>query len=69
MNMKSKQNGVGLIEVLVALVLLAIGVLGFSLLQLRAIDAAQEATERTMAMSLARDLAERMRINLSLIHI
>ncbi|MDG9948159.1 type IV pilus modification protein PilV [Acinetobacter ursingii] len=63
MNMKSKQNGVGLIEVLVALVLLAIGVLGFSLLQLRAIDAAQEATERTMAMSLARDLAERMRIN------
>ena len=61
--MKSKQNGVGLIEVLVALVLLAIGVLGFSLLQLRAIDAAQEATERTMAMSLARDLAERMRIN------
>lgn len=40
MNMKSKQNGVGLIEVLVALVLLAIGVLGFSLLQLRAIDAA-----------------------------
>ncbi|AYO55816.1 type IV pilus modification protein PilV [Acinetobacter wuhouensis] len=58
-----KQKGVGLIEVLVALLLLAIGVLGFSLLQLRAMDATQEATERTASMNIARDLAERIRIN------
>lgn len=57
------QKGIGLIEVLVALVILALGVLGFAALQLRALDAAQEATEQTVAMSTARDLAERMRIN------
>lgn len=61
-NMKT-QMGIGLMEVLVALVILAVGVLGFSALQLRALDAAQEATERTVAMNNARDLAERMRIN------
>lgn len=60
---RSKQKGVGLIEVLVALVILALGILGFAALQLRAMDAAQEATEQTVAMSTARDLAERMRIN------
>ncbi|WP_376745099.1 MULTISPECIES: type IV pilus modification protein PilV [Acinetobacter] len=59
----TNQKGVGLIEVLVALFILALGVLGFSALQLRAIDAAQEATEHTVAMNNARDLAERMRVN------
>lgn len=60
---KLNQKGVGLIEVLVALVILALGVLGFAALQLRALDAAQEATEQTVAMNTARDLAERMRVN------
>lgn len=59
----NKQHGVGMVEVLVALVILAIGVLGFSALQLRAMEATAEATDRTMAMNLARDLAERIRIN------
>lgn len=57
------QRGVGLIEVLVALLLLAIGVLGYSALQLRANSAAIEANDRTIAINIARDLAERMRIN------
>lgn len=57
------QRGVGMIEVLVALLVLAIGVLGFSALQLRAFQATAEATDRTMAMNLARDLADRIRIN------
>lgn len=61
--MIAKQHGVGMIEVLVALVILAIGVLGFSALQLRAMEATAEASDRTMAMNLARDLAERIRIN------
>ncbi|MEC8056440.1 MAG: type IV pilus modification protein PilV [Pseudomonadota bacterium] len=60
---KNFQTGVGLIEVLVALLLLAIGVLGFSVLQVRAVDASQEASDRSVAMNLARDLAERIRIN------
>lgn len=60
---KISQRGVGLIEVLVALVILALGVLGFTALQLRALDAAQEATEQSIAMNTARDLAERIRVN------
>lgn len=60
---KKFQNGVGLMEVLVALLLLAVGVLGFSVLQVRAVDASLEASDRSIAMNLARDLAERIRIN------
>ncbi len=59
----ANQRGVGLVEVLVALLILAIAILGFSALQLRAMGATLEATERSNAMNLARDLAERMRIN------
>ncbi|MDN5488900.1 MAG: type IV pilus modification protein PilV [Acinetobacter sp.] len=59
----NKQKGAGLVEVLVALLLLTIGILGFSLLQLRAMDATQEATDRTSAINTARDLAERIRVN------
>lgn len=60
--MKSQQ-GVGLLEVLIALVLLGIAVLGFAALQLRAINASLEASNNVQAVSLARDLAERMRVN------
>lgn len=59
----SAQKGFGLMEVLVALVLLAVAVLGFSVLQVRGMDASQEASDRTAAMNVARDLAERIRIN------
>lgn len=58
-----KQKGVGLVEVLVALVLLAISVLGFAALQLRAIDSSFEANKQVLATTIARDLAERMRAN------
>ena len=46
MSFYQHQKGVGLIEVLVALVLLAVGVLGYSILQLRAVDASSEALSR-----------------------
>lgn len=65
MSVFNKQQGVGLVEVLVALVLLSIGILGFVALQVRAMDASNEATNRTMAINLARDLAERIRVNRS----
>lgn len=61
--MRKYQIGVGLMEVLVALVLLALAVLGFSALQLKAVDASLEASNNAQAMYLARDLAERIRIN------
>lgn len=61
--MMKRQTGVGLMEVLVALVLLSIAVLGFVALQIRAITASNEATMNVQATNIARDLAERMRMN------
>lgn len=58
-----KQQGVGLIEVLVALLLLAVAVLGYVGLQYRSLDATVEGGSRVEAMGLARDLAERIRVN------
>ncbi|MDG9860859.1 type IV pilus modification protein PilV [Acinetobacter ursingii] len=57
------QRGVGLVEVLVALLLLSIGVLGFAVLQIRALDASIEASKRIQATTIARDIAERIRAN------
>ncbi len=57
------QRGVGLVEVLVALLLLAIAVLGYVALQYRSLDATVEGASRVEAISLARDLAERVRVN------
>lgn len=57
------QKGVGLVEILVALLILAVGVLGFIALQYRALEATSEAGARIQAMMLARDLAERIRVN------
>ncbi len=61
----NKQRGVGLMEVLVALVILSIAILGFAALQLRAVSASLEAGNNIHATNLARDLAERMRLNRS----
>lgn len=63
MRITKSQRGVGMVEVLVALVLLSIGVLGFTALQLRAVDATAEGLNRVQGMSLARDLADRIRAN------
>lgn len=57
------QRGVGLIEVLVAMLVLSIGVLGFIALQYRAVEVTLESTYRVQAINIARDLAERVRVN------
>lgn len=61
--MKNTQKGVGLVEVLVSLLLLAIGVLGFMLLQLNALKATGESVERTQSLVLMREVAEKIRVN------
>ena len=61
MNRLSYQHGVGLIEVLVAVLLLSIAVLGFSALQVRAISATDESLVRTKSLTVVRNLAEVMR--------
>ncbi|SDB99804.1 type IV pilus modification protein PilV [Acinetobacter boissieri] len=63
MNFSKRQKGVGMIEVLVALLILSVAVLGFVGLQLRAAEAGREASNRILAMNVARDLAEKIRIN------
>lgn len=55
------QRGVGLIEVLVAVLLLSIAVLGFSALQVRAVSATDESLIRTQSLTIIRNLAEIMR--------
>lgn len=61
--MISNQKGVGLIEVLVALMLLAIAVLGFSAMQLTALKATDESVMRSRAITMMRGASEMMRAN------
>lgn len=63
MKIFKNQMGVGMVEVLVALLVLAIGVLGYVALQLRAIDASAEALSKSQAMLIMRGLAENIRAN------
>lgn len=57
------QRGVGLIEVLIALVVLAVGALAIIAMQLTSKQANYDAVQRTTASHLASDLIERMRAN------
>lgn len=57
------QQGFGLIEVLVALLVLSIGILGYAGLQLQAINSTEVAHYRTQAIAIADDLAERIAAN------
>ena len=61
MKQMSHEQGVGLVEVLVAVLLLSIAVLGFSALQMRAIGATDESLVRTKSLTIVRNLAEVMR--------
>lgn len=57
------QSGLSMIEVLVALLLTSIGVLGYAGLQLRALDTTENTHYRTQATALAHDIAERVAAN------
>jgi type IV pilus assembly protein PilV len=60
---KSLVLGSTLIEVLVALVVLGIGVIGFSATQLRSVALVNEAYYRTQAILIAQDVIERIKAN------
>ncbi len=57
------QTGAGLIEVMIAVLVFSVGLLGLVALQLTAKKNSFEATQRSIATSLARDIIERMRSN------
>lgn len=59
----NKQNGFTLIEVLIALVILAVGLLGTASLTLSSLQSSQGAALRSQASALAGDLGERLRAN------
>lgn len=63
MRVRETQKGVGLVEVLVAMILLSVGILGFVALQIRATAATTEGLKRGDAIVLMQGLAERMRLN------
>jgi len=57
----SDQTGVGLIEVLMALVVFALGVVGLAGLQLKTLSLTMDSSQRTYAMAKSQDLADRIR--------
>lgn len=61
----NNEKGVGLTEVLVSLVLLAIAILGFVAFQTRAISLTSESMLRVNALTVMRDLGDSIRHNVS----
>ncbi|MEX1032927.1 MAG: type IV pilus modification protein PilV [Cellvibrionaceae bacterium] len=59
----NQQLGVGLIEVLVAVLVLSVGILGLVSMQLTAKRTGNESVQRITAVYLAQGLAEKMRMN------
>lgn len=60
---RSAMRGIGLIEVLVAMFILAIGVLGAAAMQMNALKFNQNAAQRSQATFLAYEIADSMRAN------
>lgn len=58
-----RQRGVGMIEVVIALLIFSIGVLGFAALQMTALSQSNDANHRTIAVLIAQDAVERMQAN------
>lgn len=61
------QRGVALLEVAIAIVVIAIGAIGLASMQLSAKRAGFEAVQRTYASALAMDILERIRLNPSVL--
>lgn len=59
----ANQQGVGLVEVLVTVLVLAVGLLGLAALQARSLKASGDAQAMQMAVQYASDYFERMRSN------
>jgi type IV pilus assembly protein PilV len=61
---RARQRGLSMIEVLVAIVILSLGLLGMAGLQAAGLRTSQSAFYRAQAAQFANDMAERMRANL-----
>jgi len=63
MHLNNKQRGVGLVEVLAALFVLSVGLLGIAGLQAQGLIAGFNASQRSVAVVKAYEIIERMRSN------
>jgi type IV pilus assembly protein PilV len=63
MNGTNKQNGFSLIEVLIALVIMSVGMLGIAGLYVQSLQAGRTSMFRHQAVSLVGDVADRIRAN------
>ena len=63
--MRRHQSGVSMIEALVALLVLALGIMGLAGIQTRTLVESRASNERAVAIRLAEDLNERMQLNSS----
>lgn len=63
MNSHQFQRGMGMVEVLVAALIMAIGILGYAAMQVRTLQEATNSQHRMQALALAGDLIARMRAN------
>ncbi len=62
LNVYQYQRGVGLLEVLIAVLLLAVAILGFSAMQMQAVKATDETLMRSDAMVAVRNISEDLRL-------
>jgi type IV pilus assembly protein PilV len=60
---KLRQDGFSLIEVLISILVLALGVIGVAGMQLTALRTSQQSAFQTAALQLASEMADRMRTN------
>jgi type IV pilus assembly protein PilV len=63
--LRNKQRGMSLVEVLVALVIISVGLLGIASLQLTTLQNNHNSLLHTQASALADDILDRMRANMS----
>ena len=61
--LKQTQGGFGLVESLVALVVVSVGMIGIAVLYGQGLGASRTALYRTQAVNLASDMADRIRLN------
>jgi type IV pilus modification protein PilV len=60
---RDRQSGFGLVESLVALVVVSVGMIGIAALYGQGLSASRTALYRTQAVNLASDMADRIRLN------
>lgn len=63
LHMKKGQAGVSMLEILIALLITCVGLLGFAGLQSRALVATEDTYQRTQATSIAQEVIDRMRMS------